>query len=257
MSKARRVLVTSVLFVSPLLSGCDSDKGANALVERWKIPRQQCEQLVSSVFKKGYSIDESVPDGQRAERFEKDEAKALEFIRAVDLDLLTFGESEDYLRFIFSHCSDPNKTEGVPVAGCDFNFELTYFLKALNYSVTNNSWTPATKEEAKKLIFKYLKLAASKRTSLVERLMVIHILRDALELSVFDARILSEVKALEDETQKISERVRELSTADTKKWKNGSCGDALALHENEFLESERLGLKLAEILNKIEIKPQN
>lgn len=204
--------VLLLILLIPMSFGSTSiEKEAKDLVERWKLPRTQCQEHVSAVLMKGYFVDDSAPDDQVAERFIKDEQKALKLMRSLDYKKITFRESSDYNKFLYKTCPSDFKSLKIPEDRCNYVFELFYFFKALVYSVNNYPWSKRTKDEAIMHIQKYLKVIGENQTDLFDKLLAISILKLSSELSLTSGNGKELIRELEVEAEKVNERFTKLN----------------------------------------------
>lgn len=211
---------------------------------------QQCNNQNQSVIKKAYRPLDKPQNGEELVKFEEDEKKALEYMDGLDVGKIFIETEENADNLYFTNCSEKNITIfdelNLNRALCS-NFEdEANFMKGLVYATKNYSWTPETKDKAKKLILRYINFAtAVKDSPLMGKITVTEILSEMVKYNLISADFSSDIQKLKEKASQPMPKKKK-SLADLK-----PCAMIIAKRKYEINVSNEIGKEVQELLKKI------
>ena len=207
-----------------------------------------CKDQVTSVLNKAYWKDENAADGEEYYKFVKNEQEAIKFVKALDLNKLTFEENSKIKEFLYKNCStDINLDDFKP---CDYFSDLFAFHQGLAFAVKNYPWSQKSKIESVQQIQKYLKVVSEAETLLLDKSMAILLLKDLAEKGFLEEKNKVLIKDLKRESEQLIEKNRKSSREELKTFDAGrrTCGSAFQSFQDEIAQAKRLGLQFQEVL---------
>ena len=213
-----------------------------------------CKDQVTSVLHKAYWKDEKAEDGEDYYKFVKNEQEAMKFVKALDLNKLTFEENSKMKEFIYKNCSSDSSLDDF--TPCDYFHDLFAYHQALAFAVKNYSWSQKSKNEAVQQIQKYLKVMSESNTPLTDKFLAIHLLKDLTGKGFLKDENIDLIKDLAKESVAISEKMKNKKRKDMKTFDAGrrTCGSSFKLFQEEVAETKRLGIHFQDVLKKVVFK---
>lgn len=210
-----------------------------------------CKDQVTSVLSKAYWKDEKAADGEDYYKFIKNEQKAMKFVKALDLNKLTFEENSKMKGFLYKNCSSDIKLDNFKP--CDYFVDLFAYHQALAFAVKNYPWSQKSKTEAVQHIRKYLEVVSEAETLLLDKSMAILLLKNLADKGFLEEKNNVLIKDLTKESDQLSEKNRKSSGKEFKTFDadRRTCGSAFQSFQDEIAQAKGLGIHFQEVLKKI------
>lgn len=213
-----------------------------------------CKVQVTSILSKAYLEDEKAADGEGYYKFVRNEEEAMKYVKALDLNKLTFAENSKIKEFIYKNCSSDGTLDNFKE--CDYFPHLFAYHQALAFALKNYPWSQKSKTEAVLHIRKYLNLVSEVESSFTDKAMAILLLKNLADKGFLEEKNKELIKDLVKESEKMNEKNRKNSLKDIKTFdaERRTCGSAFELFKEEIAEAKRLGIHFQEVLKKIVFK---
>ncbi len=175
-----------------------------ALLQEMK-PSHQCERFAEEVLKQAVSKD-NLDIGPT---FVKDEAKALDFIKRYDINLLNIPELKIETEKLMTDCDYFKQQMNVQTRTlvCQNDFENFDFMTGLVYGMKNHGWKPSTIALGKQTIYNYLNYISENETSIIRLSIGYAILRNLVEKLPEMGPPLEKVQTQNQELEKTTEKL--------------------------------------------------
>lgn len=192
-------------------------------------PNQQnikiCLEFKENILKKAVFEEANVPEDEFPYRFEKDERKAVEFLKAYDVTKLALKEQKCLYDNLRRTCANLESIRGP--TGCETPFDVLNYFRGLFRGMKLNSWSKKTIALGEDVTRKHVDTILTAEPNLLDTLIAFNIVHTAQEYG-FLKDSYKDIQKFHKEGEQIS-----TSLSEEIKKKNLSCEQKLAIHQKE------------------------